>query len=86
MTFREWLIENCKTHNLRIEDLTEARLEVKMNVSTERNVGRGFPGWLTTHMTFDCESRIATNEKVYSARLSESQERGLGQILTDHYY
>ena len=85
-SFRLWLSENCLKHNIRLEDFVEARLEIQMDVKTERKERSGYGGWLTTRMVFDCESRIATDEKIYTARMSDSQHMGLGQILIDRYY
>lgn len=62
------------------------RLEVQMEVHTERKEGIAFVSWLTTNITFECDSRIVTDEKVYISRASETQRMGLGQILHDHYY
>ena len=86
ISFRDWLTENCLKHNVKVEDLSEATLEVQMDVQTKRNDGSGVGGRLSTTITFDCVSRIATSEKAYVAHISEVQEMGLGQILCDHYY
>ena len=86
VSFREWLSENCRKHKIRIEDLLEVRLDIRMDVTAERKDQAGFAGWLTARMAFDCESRIATDEKAYTAQMSDSQHMGLGQILLDHYY
>lgn len=86
VSFRDWLSENCQKHDIRFEDLTEVRLEVQMDVQTERRERPAFAGWLTTKITFDCDSRVATAEKVYVSKMSETQKMGLGQILHDHYY
>lgn len=86
ISFREWLEENCRKHCLKIADLKEARLEVKMHVQTERPDRSGFAGWLAPTITFECKSRIATDEKAYSSQISETQKMGIGQILHDRYY
>lgn len=86
VSFREWLSESCRKHKIRFEDITEARLEVQMDVHIERKEGSAFARWLTTNITFECDSRVATDEKVYISRASETQRMGLGQILHDRYY
>lgn len=86
VSFREWLEESCRKHSFEIGDLKEARLEVKMDVQTERPDSSPFAGWLAPTITFECESRIATDEKAYTGRMSDTQKMGVGQILYDRYY
>jgi hypothetical protein len=86
VSFREWLAENCRKHSFEIGDLKEARLEVRMDVQTERRDRPAFVGWLTPTIAFECESRIATDEKAYTCQMSDTPNMGIGQILHDRYY
>ncbi|AEG00645.1 hypothetical protein [Methylomonas methanica] len=86
VSFREWLEENCRKHSIIFEELKEVRLAVRMDVKIERLDRPACPGWLITNIAFECESRIATDEKEYFGQMSDTKKMGLGQILYNRYY
>lgn len=86
VTSRKWLEENCLRHSFEISDLKEARLEVTLDVQTARPDRPAFADWLTPHIEFRCESRIARDERVYAGQMSQTRKPGIGQILYDRYY
>ena len=86
VSFRDWLEHECERHGANIDVIEKAKLRVEMEVETYRNSRGGIPGWLSTRMKFACASEVAINGITVNANMTETQERGLGQVLTSHHY
>lgn len=86
VSFGDWLDHECQRHGANMDVIEKAKLRVEMEVETWRNSRLGTPGWLSTRISFACASEIAINGTTFNADMKETQERGLGQILTSHHY
>lgn len=78
---KEWLITQIENRDFSIDDIRHAHLEAKIavsNISIRESYGHYFAG---AHFSFNCSSRIGTDEKDYVSNQFHQQNWGF-----DWYY
>lgn len=84
ISFQEWLEDSCTKQNIDMSIFDVAELYVEYEIRTYRKSGN--LGWLCASTDLDCASKFVASKKEYTSKISESQEWGLGQIISGNHY